>query len=78
MRKTGIYVDWIPNALLTFAVAVFFNIPDGVLLVQHLVCHYFMLPEAPVWQLPPRELQTLTRVEVNQANLENIIYCLNP
>lgn len=56
---------------LTFAVSVFLYVPNGVLLVEHFVCHYLMLPEAPVWQLSPGELEGLAGVDVNQTNLQD-------
>lgn len=50
---------------LTSRVAVFFDVPNGVFLLQDFVRDNFMLLEAPVWQLPSRELERRARVHVN-------------
>lgn len=78
MRLNEVWLMSYYNQVPTFAVSVFLHVPDGVLLVQHLVGHYLVLPVAPVWQLPPGELEGLAGVHVNQANLQDNTRLLEP
>ncbi len=54
----------------TFSVSVLLNVPDGVHLVEGLVCHHLVLVEAPVGVKAGGEAQGLAGGHVDQADLQ--------